>query len=129
MSAALDQPLVRRLTATRAYLRAEFGNGTRRESAELYRAVAVTCVEQQITRLLIVAGDDEPANERALRNALTTMVLAGISPAFKLAVVADEPRVAYAYRNLQRDVTAAGVTTRVFDNEEEATSWLADDEP
>jgi hypothetical protein len=124
MSAALGQPIARQLTQTSRYLRAEFGFGNATEIAELYRALAVTCVEKQVTRVLIIAGDDEPAGERALRDALTTMILAGISEDFRLALVTALPRVAHAYRNTQRDLNAAGVATRVFENEEDAVRWL-----
>lgn len=106
------------------HLRLEFGYVTVTEIAVLYRALAVTCVQQQITRVLIVAGDDEPAGERALRNALTMMVLAGVPRGFRLALVAAVPRVANTYRNTPRDFTAAGIGTRLFDNEADATSWL-----
>ena len=126
MNAALDQPLLRRLTATRMYMRAEFGYGTGTEVTELFRSLAASCVQKHWTRVLIVAGDDDPASQRSLRNALTTMVLAGMSPDFRLAVVAEAPRVAHAYGNFQRDVSAAGIVTRLFDNEEDATGWLAD---
>src|SRR5687768_9995504 len=87
------------LAYTGGHLRLEFGNVTVREIADLYRALAVTCVERQIRRVLIVIGDDEPAGERALRNALTMMVLAGVPRGFRLALVAAMPRVADTYRN------------------------------
>ncbi len=126
MSASLQLPIQQRLIQTPGYLRAEFTFGTVTENAELFRALAVTCVERQISRVLISAGDDDPANERALRDALTMMVLAGLDPAFKLAVVAAVPRVANAYRTFERDVSAAGVTTRLFESEDEAVRWLED---
>ena len=106
------------------HLRLEFGYATVTKIAELYRALAVTCVERQVTRVLIVAGDDEPAGERALRNALTMMVLAGVPRGFRLALVAAVPRVADTYRNTPRDFTAAGIGTRLFDNEADAAHWL-----
>ena len=106
------------------HLRLEFGYATVTEIAELYRALAVTCVQRQVTRVLIVAGDDEPAGERALRNALTMMVLAGVPRGFRLALVAAMPRVADTYRHTPRDFTAAGIATRLFDNEADAAHWL-----
>jgi hypothetical protein len=124
MSAALGQPVDRRLTDTRDYLRAEFGYGTATEIADLFRALAVTCVQRQVRRVLIVAGDDDPAGERALRDALKMMLLAGIPSDFKLALVAASERGGSAYRNAHRDLCAAGITARVFDGEDEATRWL-----
>jgi len=109
-----------------AHLRVEFGYGTVTEIAALYRALAVTCIEKQISQVLIIAGDDDPAGERALRDALTMMVLAGIPHDFRLALVAALPRVAQTYARTQRDFNAAGIKTRVFDNEEHAERWLED---
>jgi hypothetical protein len=124
MSAILGWTGCGQLRETSAYLVAEFGFGTAIEIAELYRALAVACVQKQSRRVLIVAGDDDPAGERALREALTMMLLAGIPSDFKLALVATSERVAVTYRNAQRDLCAAGATTRLFDNEQNATRWL-----
>lgn len=98
--------------------------GTATEIAELFRALAVACVQRQFRRVLIIAGDDDPAGERALRNALTVMVLAGIPSDFKLALVASSDRVEFTYRNAQRDLCAAGITARIFHSENDATRWL-----
>ena len=108
----------------RGHLRAEFGIGTTNEIGTLFRTLAVECIQTQANRVLIVAGDDDPANERSLRDALTTMVLAGIPSDFRLGVLAASPRVAAAYRNIERDATAVGLATRVFENEEDAVAWL-----
>lgn len=124
MSAILGRPIAQRFTQTPGWLRAEFGYGTVTEIAELYRALAVICVQKQITRLLIIAGDDDPAGQRALRDALTVMVLAGIPSSFKLALVAVSERVEATYRNAQRDLCAAGVTSRLFSGEDDAKRWL-----
>lgn len=124
MSATQGFASAHRLHDTGGHLRLEFGYATVTEIAELYRALAVTCVERQITRVLIVIGDDEPAGERALRNALTMMVLAGVPRGSRLALVAAVPRVANTYRNTPRDFTAAGIGTRLFDNEADAAHWL-----
>lgn len=125
MSAALGPPASQQLTVTTAgCLRAEFGPATTTEIAELFRELAVACVKKQYRRVLVVAGDDDPAGESALRDALTVMVLAGIPPDFKLALVAPSDRVEFSYRNAQRDLCAAGITTRVFEREDAARAWL-----
>ena len=124
MSSRLDQESVRQPKETPAYLRVEFGYGTVSEIAETYRAVAVSCIEQQIARVMVVVGDPDPAGERSLRDAATMMVLAGIAPGFRLALVAAAPRVMQTYHNAPRDLTAAGVSTRLFESEEEAAGWL-----
>lgn len=106
------------------HLRIEFGYVTVTELAELFRALAVTCVQRQANRLLVIAGDDEPTGERALRDALTIMILAGIPPDMRLAMVPGSPKVAQTYRHAERDFSAAGITTRLFDTEEDAVRWL-----
>lgn len=128
MSARLGLP-TGQLTETPGYLRVQFSYATATEIAELFRALAVRCIEAQIKRVLVLAGDDDPAGERSLRDALSVMVLAGMPNGFRLAVVAELPRVAQTYRNTQRDFTAAGIPTRLFDHPEEAMRWLegADD--
>jgi len=106
------------------YVRAEFGPGSVTEISALYRALAVLCVEKQISRVLVIAGDDDPAGEHALRDALLVLMLAGLPPSFRLALVAGTPRVAATYRNAQCDLCAAGVTTRLFESEPAAMQWL-----
>ena len=126
MSARFASPRVDSLRDTSGLLRIEFGYVTVTEIGELYRALAVTCVERQITRVLVIAGDDEPAGERALRNALTMMILAGIPEGLRLALVAALPRVAQTYRHAERDFSAAGIATRLFENEADAAQWLVE---
>ena len=122
MSARLGSTSVREMPGL---LKAELGYCTMTEIGELYRSLAVTCVEKQTPRVLIVAGDDDPAGERALRDALTVMVLAGLPAHFRLAVVVALPRAAPIYGNTERDLNAAGIPTRLFEKEEEALLWLA----
>jgi hypothetical protein len=125
MSSDLGKESVPQAKRTAAsYLRVEFGYGRVSEIAATYRAVAVSCIQQQITRVMVVVGDPEPAGERALRAAATMMVVAGIASDFRLALVAAAPQVMQAYRNTQRDLSAAGVTTRLFEREEDAARWL-----
>ena len=124
MSAARAKPSGPQLTQTPEYLRAEFGYGTATDIGELYQAVAVTCIQHQVLRVLIIAGDDDASGAGALRAALTRMVLAGISAGFRLALVVSSPRVAYAYRNAGRELNAAEIRTRLFDNEDEALRWF-----
>jgi len=124
VSACPGSAFAHRLRETPGHLRVEFGYVTVSEIAELYRTLAVTCIERQLARVLIVAGDEDPAGEHALRDALTTMVLAGIPRDFRLALVAALPRVAQTYAVTQRDFNAAGIKTRVFENEEDAARWL-----
>lgn len=124
MSATQRQAPTRQLTQAPGYLRADSRCSGAREIAALFREMAMTCVQKQATRLLIIVDDDDPAGERALRDALTVMVLAGIPSEFKLAIVAASERASVAYRQAQRDFCAAEITTRLFDSETDATRWL-----
>lgn len=124
MSAALGSASVRPLPQIPGVLRVEFGYCTATEIAELYRSLAVSCVQRQISRVLLIAGDDDPAGEHALRDAATIMVLAGIPTDFRLALVIALRRALAVYGNTERDLSAVGIRTRVFTTEEEAVLWL-----
>ena len=124
MSAALGSATVRPLHEIPEVLRVEFGYCTVTEIAGLFRSVAVSCVQRQISRVLLIAGDDDPAGERALRDALTIMVLAGIPADFRLALVIALRRALAIYGNTERDLNAAGIKTRLFGTEQEAVRWL-----
>ena len=123
-SAQPQPPRIPQLMQRSGYVRAEFGPGSVTEISALYRALAVLCVEKRISRVLVIAGDDDPAGEHALRDALLVLMLAGLPPSFKLALVAGTPQVAVTYRKAQCDLCAAGVTTRLFESEPAATRWL-----
>ena len=124
MSGALSRPSSGGLTRVGGHLKAEFGLDTLTEIGDLLRALAVACIQTQVRRVLVVANNDDPENERSLRDALTTMVLAGIPADFKLGVVAATAGVREAYRNVERDATAVGIATKVFPSEEDALTWL-----
>jgi len=102
----------------------KYGPSTAQELGDLYRDFAVLCVEKQYRQALVVAGEEQHAGEQALRCAVTMMLLAGIPRDFRLALVAASTNVAAAYRRAQRDLCAAGVAARLFDSEQDATSWL-----
>ena len=102
----------------------KYGPSTAQELGDLYRDFAVLCVEKQYRQALVVAGEEQHAGEQALRCAVTMMLLAGIPRDFRLALVAESTNVAAAYRIAQRDLCAAGVAARLFDSEQDATSWL-----
>jgi hypothetical protein len=110
-----------------AYLRVESGPGTVTEVAAVYRDFAVLCIEKQIRCVLVTPGDDDPAGERCLRNAVTTMVLVGLPAEFRIALVAGTSRIVACYRNTERDLCMAGVDAKVFETEDAATRWLGGD--
>jgi hypothetical protein len=82
--------------------------------------------EKQIRRLLVKPCDDGPTGERALRTAMTTMLLAGLPAEFRLALVAANPRMEARYRVTERDLCMAGVDAKIFASEDIATRWLGE---
>ena len=106
------------------YLLVELGGSSDGETADICRALAVFCVHNGVKQLLVKLGDEGVVAERSLRDAMTTMLLAGISPDFKLALLAENPRIKMLYRNAQRDLSLAGVDAKLFDREEDADRWL-----
>jgi hypothetical protein len=124
MEAVLRKVSGGELRETRRGLVVAFRHGTASELGALYQALAVACVQKQVDRVLILAGDDDPAGETALRDALRMVSLAGMPSNFKLALVAASPRVAVTYRKAQTDLCGVGITTRLFENEQDATQWL-----
>ncbi len=121
---ARPQPRIAQLMQRSGYVRAEFGPGSATEISGLYQALAVLCVRKKISRVLVVAGDDDPAGEHALRNALVVLMLQGLPPSFRLALVAVSPQVAVTYRKAQSDLRAAGIDTGLFESETAAARWL-----
>ncbi|HEY3077930.1 MAG TPA: hypothetical protein VGJ74_22370 [Burkholderiales bacterium] len=119
------EPADRYLSETPGYLVVEAGlthNGV--EVADIFRSFAVRCLQKQINRVMVKTGDSDPAGERALRDAFTTILLAGIPSGFRIALVAGTPLIQARYRNAQRDLAMAGVDAKLFDSEAEAVWWL-----
>jgi hypothetical protein len=107
------------------HLIVEPGRVTATEIGAIYRDLAVFCIEKQIRRVLVKpCDDDDPAGERCLRNALTTMLLAGLPAEFRIALVAGTRRIAARYRDTERDLCTAGVDAKIFDSEDAAARWL-----
>jgi len=120
----LDGASHRHITETEAYLLVDVVSGSISEVAEIYRTLAFLCIKKQLRRVLIKAADDDAAAEHALRDAFTTMLLAGIAPDFRLALVAATQRVEARYRSVQRDLSLASVHAKIFENESDAAYWL-----
>jgi hypothetical protein len=114
----------RYLTETSSYLVVETGVINGAETADIFRSFAARCLERQINRVLVKTADSDPAGERALRDAFTTILLGGIPSDFKIALVAGTPLIQARYRNAQRDLVLAGVNAKLFDSEAEAVWWL-----
>jgi hypothetical protein len=120
----VQEPADRYLSETPSYLVVEAGviNGV--EVADIFRSFAARCLQKQINRVLLKTADHDPAGERALRDAFTTILLAGIPSDFKIALLAPTQLIQATYRNAQRDLAMAGVDAKLFDSEAEAVCWL-----
>ena len=121
---AIHEPAERHLLEAEGYLAVEFGHESSSEIAEIYRALAVRCIHEEVKRVLVKPGDDDYAGERALRDAFTMILLAGIAPGFRIALVAADQRVEARYRICVRDLRLANVDAKLFTSENEARLWL-----
>ena len=91
----------------------------------MYRAFAAFCLENQVTRALLKAGDNDPNGHYRLRDALASMAqLADIPPEFKLALIPSTRAIEAIYREAQGHLRAAGFNAWVFADEDEAVDWL-----
>ena len=120
----LQEPGDRYLTETSSCLIVDAGPSDGAEAAGIFRAFAVRCLQKQINRVLIKTADGDAATEQALRDAFTTILLAGIPRDFRIALVTPTPHIQARYRNAQRDLSMAGVNAKLFDSEAEAAGWL-----
>ena len=102
----------------------EFGSGAVTEIAGIYRAFAVRCIENDVSRALVKPGDDDPGGEHALRDAFTMMLLAGLAPGFRIALYSPEQRVETRYLTTVRDLRLANVNAMWFASESDAVAWL-----
>ena len=128
MGERLEDHAEQHLVEAEGYVLVEFGYGTTSEISAIYRALAVRCITQEVKRVLVKPGDADSAGERALRDAFTMILLAGIAPGFRIALVTSEPRIEARYRICMQDLLLAKVNARLFGNADEAVSWLTQPE-
>ena len=100
------------------------GRGDERDLSQLYRDLAVACVQKQVSRVLLKARHGGLEAHLALRDALTVMLLAGIPAGFRIGFVADGPPTAEALEALRDELRRLGVAAALFDAEEPALAWL-----
>ena len=92
--------------------------------SERTRAFAVACIEQNVNRVLVDATDCDTEGHYALRDALTTLILAGIPTGFRLALVTNVSRLQALFGPLQRDLQLLQIPARCFAEDGEAIDWL-----
>jgi hypothetical protein len=115
------------ITECPGYVRVDFGSCNDAELEDVYRAFAVVCIDKQVNRALLKAGDDYAPGHYGLRNALQAMALsAPIRPDFKLALIPSTRPVEAIYREAQEHLRAVGFNAWVFRSDDEAVAWLED---
>jgi hypothetical protein len=124
---AMDNSDEGRITHYAGYVRVDFRGCNSAELAALYRAFAELCLDEDVSRALLKAGDEDPSGHYLLRDALSTMARrAAIRPDFKLALMASTRPIEAVYREAQQHLRAAGFNAWVFGTETEALEWLED---
>ena len=106
------------------YLSADCERRDARELAELYRALAVECIATQADRMLVKANHCGADGHRALRDALTTIILAGMPRGLRLAMVTDIPSIRSFFLELQADLRRLNIDVALFAEERTAVEWL-----
>jgi hypothetical protein len=116
-----------RITECGGYVRVDFENCHHGELLEIYQAFAALCVDKQVNRALLKAGDDYAPGHYGLRHALISMAMsAPIAADFKLALIPSTLPVEAIYREAQQHLRAAGFNAWVFGSDGEAVEWLED---
>ena len=97
--------------------------------AERCRAFADVSLARDVSRVLVDATDCEAEGQRALRDALTQLVLAGIAGGLRLALVTNVPGVRAAFVTLERDLLVVDIWVKLFAHDKDALEWLLAREP
>ena len=87
------------------------------------RGLAMACIRHSVDRVLVDATDCDPEGHFALRDALTALMLAGMPPGFRLALVTNVSRLG-AFFALQHDLNWLNIPLRCFEDGGDAEKWL-----
>jgi hypothetical protein len=114
-----------RITECPGYLHVDFGSCNVTELSAVYRAFAAFCLDHNVTRALLKAGDNDPNGHYRLQDALATMARGTpIAPEFKLALLPSTRAIEVIYREAEHHLRAGGFNAWVFATELEAVDWL-----
>jgi hypothetical protein len=106
------------------YLAVHCAGADERSLSETYRAFAVECLATQAKCVMLDASNSDPESHHGLRDALATMVLAGMPAGFRLAPVTNTPSLQRRFADLSRDLGALHIPAQVFAREGPAVEWL-----
>jgi hypothetical protein len=91
-----------------------------------YQAVAEECIRHQCRRVLVIGRSTADAFVHlAGRDALRSLAVAGMPPAFRLALVAETADLIAIYDSAVVEAGRCGLQARRFTTEEDAVCWLA----
>ena len=107
------------------YLHCVIGPGQPHEIQECYRTLAAECLLRKGKSLLVIgAGGSDSFVHLAGRDSLRSLALAGVPPAFRLALVAATPDMIAIYDAAIVEAKRCGIAARRFRTEDEAAAWL-----
>ncbi len=94
---------------------------------QCYEDWACACVLGEFRKALLIGRSDSDAfTHLAARDAIASMVLAGVPGDFRLAVVALSANLIAVYDAVIVEANRRGLQSRRFLNEQEAVKWLHD---
>ena len=112
------------------HVRAFVGAGLAHEVQECYRSFVNECLQRQCQRALIVGESGADAFVHlAARDAIHSMVVAGVPAGFRLAFVAADPGMIAVYDAAVVEARRNGMEARRFSDEASAERWLSTTHP
>jgi hypothetical protein len=108
------------------YLRGVIGPGSAKHIQDCYRLLVLECLKRQSKRTLVIglAGGDA-FTHLAARDAIRSMVLAGVPVGYRVAFVALGADLIAVYDAAVVEAARRGIEARRFREEAEAIKWLA----
>lgn len=108
------------------HVRAFVGAGLAHEVQECYRSFVNECLQRQCRRALIVGESGADAFVHlAARDAIHSMVVAGVPAGFRLAFVAADSGMIAVYDAAVVEARRNGMDARRFLDEKAAEEWLS----
>jgi hypothetical protein len=112
------------------HVRAFVGAGLAHEVQECYRSFVNECLQRQCQRALIVGESGADAFVHlAARDAIHSMIVAGVPAGFRLAFVAGDPGMIAVYDAAVVEARRNGMEARRFSDEAAAKEWLSTPHP
>lgn len=106
-------------------VRVSVGPGRASEIQKCYEEWACECVARQCPAALLVGtADGDPFAHLAARDAIGSIILAGVPAGFRLAVVARNAPLIAVYDAVVVAAQRRGIEARRFRDEAEARAWL-----